>query len=72
MNTKDLLNKIETENKNIYMEIVSLKKWYNRAKGNNTELAIPRAEIRGFLNGLRLCGFISESDSRKLHCYITL
>lgn len=65
--TKRLLERIERENANVFANIKSLKAWYTTG-----EREIVLAEIRGFLTGLRLTGFITESEKRALHCYITL
>lgn len=65
--TKQLLERIERENVNVFANIKSLKEWYKTG-----EREIAAAEIRGFLSGLKLVGFITESEKRVLHCYITL
>jgi hypothetical protein len=65
--TKHLLERIERENANVFANIKSLKSWYGTG-----EREIVLAEIRGFLMGLKLTGFITESEKRCLFCYITL
>ena len=65
--TKEILERIERENANVFANIKSLKEWYKTG-----EQAIVLAEIRGFLTGLKLTGFIKESERRVLFCYITL
>lgn len=65
--TKQVLERIERENTNVFANIKSLKSWYETG-----ERDIVLAEIRGFLTGLKLTGFITESERRVLLCYITL
>ena len=51
------------------MDIVILKSRYNRKEKNRD---VTFAEIRGYLMALRQLGFITETEKRVLHCYITL
>ena len=67
--TKKLLERIEKENKNVFLNIESLKSRYGR---NTEKHEVVLAEIRGFLIGLKLLGFITEREKQILHCYITL
>ena len=67
--TKQTLDRIKSDNYNIFMDIVILKSRYNR-KEKNRDIAL--AEIRGYLMALRQVGFITETERRILHCYITL
>ena len=67
--TKQTLDRIKSDNYNIFMDIVILKSRYNR-KEKNRDIVL--AEIRGYLMALRQLGFITETQKRVLHCYITL
>ena len=67
--TKQTLDRIKSDNYNIFMDIVILKSRYNRKEKNRD---ITLAEIRGYLMALRQLGFITETEKRVLHCYITL
>ena len=67
--TKQTLDRIKSDNYNIFMDIVILKSRYNR-KEKNRDVVL--AEIRGYLMALRQLGFITETEKRVLHCYITL
>ena len=67
--TKQTLDRIKSDNYNIFMDIVILKSRYNR-KEKNRDVVL--AEIRGYLMALRQLGFITEAEKRVLHCYITL
>ena len=67
--TKQTLDRIKSDNYNIFMDIVILKSRYNRKK-ENRDIAL--AEIRGYLMALRHLGFITETEKRVLYCYITL
>ena len=67
--TKQTLDRIKSDNYSIFMNIVSLKSWYNRSEENS---GVVLAEIRGYLMALRQVGFITETERRILHCYITL
>lgn len=66
--TSKLLERIEKQNINIFYNIKSLKAWYNNVSDKDCALA----EIRGYLTGLYQLGFITETEKRLLHCYITL
>ena len=63
--TKRLLEKIKINNMAVYNHIELLKEQYKIRK---TTLA----EIRGYLMALRQLGFVTETEKRVLHCYITL
>ena len=67
--TAKTLERIKQANLNIYMNIISLKKWHNSETVNHD---CSLAEIRGFLTGLVLTGFISEQEKKVIFCYITL
>ena len=67
--TKQTLDRIKSDNYNIFMDIVILKSRYNR-KEKNRDIVL--AEIRGYLMALRQLGFITETEKRVLRCYITL
>ena len=67
--TKELLERIENDNKNIFFKIESLKVWYGKNTANRD---VVLAEIRGYLTGLMQLGYITETEKRVLHCYITL
>ena len=67
--TKQILDRIKSDNYNIFMDIVILKSRYNR-KEKNRDIVL--AEIRGYLMALRQLGFITETEKRVLYCYITL
>ena len=67
--TKQTLDRIKSDNYNIFMDIVILKSRYNRKEKNRD---VTLAEIRGYLMALRQLGFITETEKRVLHCYITL
>lgn len=67
--TKKTLDKIEKANINVFKNIQSLKCWY---RSNNIGRDCVLAEIRGFLSGLVMTGFITEQERRIVFVYITL
>ena len=66
--TRKVLERIERENVNVYLNIKSLKEWHKQTEKHDVSLA----EIRGYLTALLQLGFITEAEKRVLHCYMTL
>ena len=67
--TRELLERIKKDNVNIFLNIESLKGWYIK---NTVKREVVLAEIRGYLTALVQLGYITETEKRLLHCYITL